>query len=150
MGKALLALEKGSRRKSGLFNQRGWRGQSQSWGMRGVYPSPFSFPGGGCRGAKPPCQGVWGMCPQKNKLKGRGATSCHSPRSGTLNASEPQANEGGKRKDGGTSPTSPRQGDGVPLNPLFHGGGGQGPLLPRFFSSLPGVSPAVDGLQLPE
>ncbi len=73
---------------------------------------------GGCRGAKPPCQGVLGGVPPKNKLKGREGHSRNPPTSGILNPGGPPANEGGKRKGGNTPSTRVRRGAGKPVPPL--------------------------------
>ena len=49
----------------------------------------------GARGAKPPWQGVWGMCPQ-NKKRGQVAHLSKPATSGAQNSGKPSAHGGGQ------------------------------------------------------
>jgi hypothetical protein len=63
---------------------------------------------GGSRGAKPPWQGVWGMCPQ-NKKRGQVAHLSKPATSGAQNSGEPSAH-GGWAKLGSRGAEPPWQG----------------------------------------
>ncbi len=81
----------------------------------GRSPHPGGLRGG--PGGKAPWQGVWGMCPQKNQLKGREGNSCNPAPRGTLNPGKPQANEGGEKEKVGTPPLPPVRGRSPPPPP---------------------------------
>ena len=59
---------------------------------------PSAHGGGqrGVQGAKPPWQGVWGMCPQKPKLGNGWPTLAHPPRVGPKTLANPQPTRVGK------------------------------------------------------
>ena len=60
----------------------------------GVAPlRPYIEPG--VEGAQPPPRGLGGCAP-KNLKKGKGVNTCNPATSGTQNAGEPSANEGGQ------------------------------------------------------
>ena len=65
----------------------------------------------GARGAKPPWQGVWGMCPQ-NKKRGQVAHISKPATSGAQNSGEPSAHGGGQNwGPGGEAPMAGGLGD---------------------------------------
>jgi hypothetical protein len=67
-------------------------------------PQPPGVGKGGSRGAKPPWQGVWGMCPQ-NKKRGRVAHISNPPRVGPKTLANPQPT--GVGKGGGSRGAEP-------------------------------------------
>jgi|GEM_PF-2362567 len=86
-----------------------------------VGPKPLANPkptrvGKGGGGGEAPSQGVWGMCPQKFK-RGRVANPGNPATSGTQNAGEPQAHEGGQMGGpGGKAPWRGAAGGVTPEN----------------------------------
>jgi len=58
----------------------------------------------GVQGAEPPWRGVMGGVPPRKLKKGRVTNPCNPPTSGTQNAGESSANEGGERGGGGGAP----------------------------------------------
>ncbi len=62
----------------------------------GCPPAFFPSPKRGVQKGEAPCQGVWGICPQKRR----------PPTSGTLDQGRSLANEGGEKSEG-TPPFPP-------------------------------------------
>jgi len=59
---------------------------------------------GGSKGAKPPWRGAVGGVPPQKLKKGRVTNPCNLPTSGTQNAGESSANEGGEGGVEGAQP----------------------------------------------
>ncbi len=83
-----------------------------------IFNPPKSGKNRGCMGASPPCGG-WGMCPQKNKSPPPFPAAQPGFRGPLVGGFQEVPARPPFCFRGGTPPTSPRQGDSIPLHSLF-------------------------------